>query len=793
MSSRRAVVAMAVAVTVVLGSSPGHAQVIAHPNQIRGTYRLVNENPEIVSLLQAEGRMGDMPVSAQSQPPAPQLRAASKGTGVGPQEAVYEITVESGEPGIIYEVTVNPRVTGTSCPRQKALSAPVEPEPAPDVLLDFEDCVGVVHVTLVDRDGDPVIPEEAYVSGGGSTRFERGTNEAWHITCERDLDLYLVLYYRTGTDPLHDTLRYRYTIHLGSVHVACDQLVEFPVVVCFGDGDPDDLGRIIGDVDVLGVDEIPTPDGTWYRAAKTAIQSRGPFGNERWDVLQRDPSSGAYELENLVPSYASDPPVPWSVESDVQFDVNGFTETLHMPPASTLVRAGETVDLGDLMVVDPTIVFGDVSVVGPPPSARRWGPMLSDRHGVGASGYGCPQVAPGARLSANLVRAYVRGPATYDDTSSTLMGSYELLTGGPYAEPSYHDVPRLHLSFSQFDDPMDPARWYSGALSITSPSDGRRLAVPGERIERNLRCCVSQVLLRYHSTGAPFYDPWVSASGRLLGADFEGVPRDEYYSIGAEGVPGSVSDAAVDGGVAFLAAEGHYTIDPQAHFVNPGGGTSRTDLRQLELYVGCRQILEMQPEIAVEVHESPDCVGTTPVRILGHVDAQDEVAAITWSVNGSPPADACRPCGAKPDFSIEIPPPGGPVEILIAATDTAGREASVLVVAGEAQEPSAMDLLRGDDPFAVRRTGPAEYELHWSPAAGRTYSLYRGTLDSLSRRQRYDHGAFGACGLGQARWSGSLSPGSQYFLVTSTCDFGEASLGRDSSGLERPGATPRCN
>jgi hypothetical protein len=38
----------------------------------------------------------------------------------------------------------------------------------------------------------------------------------------------------------------------------------------------------------------------------------------------------------------------------------------------------------------------------------------------------------------------------------------------------------------------------------------------------------------------------------------------------------------------------------------------------------------------------------------------------------------------------------------------------------------------------------------------------------------------------------AMPPGDSYWLVATSCGWGDSSLGRDSLGRERPGAVTRC-
>ena len=112
-----------------------------------------------------------------------------------------------------------------------------------------------------------------------------------------------------------------------------------------------------------------------------------------------------------------------------------------------------------------------------------------------------------------------------------------------------------------------------------------------------------------------------------------------------------------------------------------------------------------------------------------------------------------------------------------------------------APEPSALDLRPGAEPLRVRKD-PAGLALSWEAVGGGPWDAYRGTIPTkglASRPLPYDHGDFGACGSLVARVVVPADPGlSHYFLAVLRCAAGSSSYGRDSTGAERPPASPAC-
>jgi hypothetical protein len=420
--------------------------------------------------------------------------------------------------------------------------------------------------------------------------------------------------------------------------------------------------------------------------------------------------------------------------------------------------------------------------------------MLADVESASMEGTGRGDVPPGARAAAWPAVATVPWFGTYGDATDTFRGSYELLTGGPHAESSYQQLRHLKVRIRRHDDPADPERDYLEYLTLGIETEKAiQLAVPRERIDLEHAYCFSDLIVRFHSTDAHFFKPRVGVNGTHDKPDFEGAKRNYNTWASGWGIPREEADASDKGAVALTLPAGEYRLDPAVTFVNPGGGTSDTDLRGLDLHLGCRQVIHVLPEIGAQVVESPDCAGSTPARITGRVTAEDEIAAITWSVNGSPPTDACRPCGRDPEYTIDFLSPGGSIEVVVTALDVAGRESSVSVVAGHADEPSALDVEPRAEPLRVHRDGDTTARFTWAEAAGNGYALYGGSLDDLWQTRRLTVGDFAACGVGAPTWTGEVPTGNTFFLVTSGCEFGDASLGRDSAGTPRPPSTPRCH
>lgn len=779
--------------------SAAWCQVIAHPNQIRGSVTVTNTNPDIVALLMTgDGGMQTIPVAATTAG-TPTLSASTVGVVDDPMHGHYELTAEGFDAGMAYDVTVSPRFQNLARGIGRR-SAPLFPEPASDVILDFEICVGVVRVNLVDLEGAPLLDGSARVNG----RLPPTGSDVISFVAAEGTRLSFYVTVNTGSDPLHDTVTVTY--HAGEAIVTCDEVTSIECVIdpnpCDapggggGSGDVP-MGRIIGNIDVVGATLVPTGAPRDINTATTRVSATGgPFGNARHDILNvPDRLRGPFELENLVASEAVQPPQGYTVSSFVKLDVDGVVQRLDLPSVIGVpVPTSGTTDLGDALVVHPARLQSEIFIVGPPRSAARGRSMLADAvpDGLEWASTGSWGVAAGATRGSYGMHASAKArDATFHEGPSVLSARSALLTGGLDGAGSIQSFDALRIHLEHKEDPSVPQDWYDQDVAMHEPDFVDVDVQPGDVIDVPFRACFGQVFIGIRSTGAPLRSTFITALGAPPASDFEGRPGRGARVTGGSGLPDpAVTGPDVRGSVKLALQEGGYTLEPRVQFVNPGGGYSTAELPPIPLHVGCRQVLTGVPQLVAQVTQAPSCIGRSPVTISGSVHAEEEVASITWSVDGGPRHEYCRPCGLLPSYSISVPGTGSEMSVLVEAVDALGREASVTHFARFSEEPSALDRDPSATPLRVTREGD-DFELAWGEAAGSAHVLYRGTLESLGSG-RYDHAEFGACGLSLPTWTGSLPEGGFYFLATAACGFGDASLGRDSHGQERPGAGPRC-
>jgi hypothetical protein len=381
--ARRSATAGLLALALFSCPSVARAQAVSNPNQIVGELAFTNESPDVLAILGPPGNRGFS-------------RAMVYGTSVGLGtrlehsttaeidwllHAGYELTVESGVPGIEYSLRPDVGLTRGAYTFALGRSGPVEPEPTPDQRVDLLECAGILRVRFLDALGNPVPLEtgELFTPGRGwSADVNSGETVGLLVLRGSEDPQRVVIAYTTGADPLHDTVRYEVE---RDVVVRCDEIVDLGVA-CTGasaPGDPSGLGRIAGEIDILGVDEVPQFDPALLYACTTQVRViQGPFGNERYDCLNTFPSSGPWELENLVPSDVESPPAPYRLQTRAVYGDGVRRGGVTWPDEYLMVEADETLDLADRFVMDPGTVRASVTLAGPPASPERGDAVLED-------------------------------------------------------------------------------------------------------------------------------------------------------------------------------------------------------------------------------------------------------------------------------------------------------------------------------------------------------------------------------------------------------------------------------
>ena len=363
------------------------AQVEVFPNTIKGDVRFSNVNPSVLDRLNPpnmEG-MSQLYVSASSPPPASRSANSELLPSSSQTETSYEITVDSDSSGLSYDVT--PRVSMLDGRQtyyfQSSKSASVVAFMAGPV-LDFSECLGVLTVRFVTAGGVPITVDNLSLSASysdgssGSTYFYSNpgsfTEQRFYLRGDSPAQISITV--SRGASTFSDRIQYQ---EIRNVTVACDDSATLDVVV----PDAGLLGQATGKVDLLREFELTVDgyDAGDYSDPTSVVARYGPFGNVRYarvpGVNFTVPSSGSFTLSNLVPSTldAASPGYVVSAEMYVRtneaiayFRTPGLGAGSNPPMA---VLPGESIDLGDVFVIDTGYLRGRVFLQGPAESLGR--------------------------------------------------------------------------------------------------------------------------------------------------------------------------------------------------------------------------------------------------------------------------------------------------------------------------------------------------------------------------------------------------------------------------------------
>lgn len=643
--------------------------VISCPNQIEGTLTLTSSNPTIVSVLENAGPT-QAGLSVVSVGTSTALISTTSSPVSGPNNVPYEITVQGGDTGsgIVHNVRAGLyRWLGAHSyssyysfvPR---LSDPVELEPAPNVHVDFQECAGLLDIRWVGDDGNPVAVQGGRIEAmhptdvwtGQPTGFGqsqaglliRAGSTGELLPVRGDGSTYRVrVFINSGTDPYSDLITIR---HTADVPVACDQVV--PITIPLGSGS---LGRIVGQVDVLG----ETERALGVRAGD------GPFNNFRHDRLT---AAGPFELENLVPSFVVTPPQGYQTYGRMFLFDDDRLEIFQTPTlehsSRPLVVGGQTLDVGDVFVIDPGYVSGEVELHGPPsglsggsclqtivqggsmdpqePILR--GSMLSHIEARGTS-----LVAPGATRASSGGLATVAYKGSYSPATQSLLGDYRLALGGLSGESSIWDLQRIRIE-----------NRLAGSIvqaTLTDSSLPPLEIVPGQESERDFRYCYSEVNIGYRTTSGTFTSPGAGGSGSFTGIDFFGRPTSYFVTTHGNGVPLPNQHVPSDHGrFTMCLPQATYTLTPGMNAINPNGTISQITLRPITFEAGCGQVIDLSLGLQLSLDSLPQCSATAP-RLTGKVRSEGPVDRIFSRVNGGAETPICTGCGEDPVFDATAP------------------------------------------------------------------------------------------------------------------------------------------
>ena len=692
--------------------STASAQVELVPNTISGTVRFSNTNPVILDLLNppANEGMSNLYLYASSLPPANRTASSDYFLAADSRtETTYQLAVDSDAFGIAY--VVSPRVSmlgeNESYYFRNATSDPVVAF-LPGPVVDFTECLGVLTVRFVDSDGSPLA-----VDGGSlvaneissASEVARVHTIAGGVTEQNvfvlgGAEIQLLVTVNRGTSTFTDRILYTTTTN---VSVPCDGFAAVEIVVP-GAGV---LGEVTGTVDMLRefeatVDGYDAGDYTDYTGV-TALY--GPFGNKRYGTVPgvnfTQPASGTFTLSNLVPSTLDPVSLGYLVTAEMYVRSHEALSYFRTPALGAganpalMVAPGDNIDLGNLFVIDPGYLRGQVLLKGPAetaghPSLLRGISFASDYdadadgipdalgiYGIYYSSIGAAGVdeaAVGASYTASYGYGYTGFKGSFNPANSAYEGSYEMPLGGLNGERSLWN--RNILSVLGYSGEVPEEDYFYFGFSITDTAPVNTEIIPNETATSDAAYCLSEVRIAFRST-EPFYNPNIRfSSGGFTNLDFQGKPAS--YSVYVDpvfGTPYSSASASTSGQVVMQLPQGTYRLTP---YVTPADSSSATvSGSPIDLVVGCGQRISIEECLRVELDSLP-CAQAGPITVSGSVrSCTNVVSLITYELNGAAPVTVCEDCGINPPFNLNLALEPGLNTLTITATDDQGHVSSV--------------------------------------------------------------------------------------------------------------------
>jgi len=691
--------------------STASAQVELVPNTISGTVRFSNTNPLILDLLNppANEGMSNLYMYASSLPPANRTAGSDYLPAASRTETTYQLAVDSDAFGIAYVVSPRVSVLGEneSYYFRNATSDPVVAF-LPGPVVDFTECLGVLTVRFVDADGAPLA-----VDGGNlvaneissASEVARVHTIAGGVTEQNvfvlgGAEMQLLVTVNRGTSTFTDRILYTTTTN---VSVPCDGFAAVDIVV----PDAGVLGEFTGTVDMLREFEATVDgyDSGDYNDFTGVTALYGPFGNKRYGTVPgvnfTQPASGSFTLPNLVPSTLDPVSLGYLVTAEMYVRSHEALSYFRSPALGAganpalMVTPGDSIDLGNLFVIDPGYLRGQVLLQGPAetaghPSLLRGLNFASDNDAdedgipdalgiygiyystVGAAGV--DEAAAGATCTASYGYGYTGFKGSFNPDSSAYEGSYEMPLGGLNGERSLWN--RNILSVLGYSGVVPDEDYFYFAFSVTDTAPLNTEIIPNETATSDVAYCLSEVRIAFRST-EPFYNPSVRFSyGGFTNIDFQGRPAS--YSVYVDpvfGTPNSPANASTSGQIVMQLPQGTYRLTP---YITPADASSATvSGSPIDLVVGCGQRISIEECLRVELDSLP-CAQAGPITVSGSVrSCTNVVSLITYELNGAAPVTVCEDCGINPPFSLNLALEPGVNTLTITATDDQGHVSSV--------------------------------------------------------------------------------------------------------------------
>ncbi|HQH26475.1 MAG TPA: hypothetical protein PLP17_03690, partial [Oligoflexia bacterium] len=681
------------------------AQAVLNPNHIKGKVEFTNTNPLILEFFNTNyGANGfwNARVSASEDSRYHYTDTIYNSQWHSSTGSDYELTVESSAAGISYRIETSAffEYWNDWYIFDAVQAAPVYPEPAPDTILNFRQCVGLLEMSWRDHAGNPVA-----VTGGQARAYRKKAEPpteywmpthdlqalSWNFTngaakeylpVRGDGGEYLVeVLYDLGADPYNDKIR---RLCQKMVNVSCDQIVS---IVC-DVPPPTLLGQISGTVDMVGVNEQRLGDLT------RLYLWNGPFNNHRYATVDSSPSSGSFTLKNLLPD------LPGETENVVHAHMllrEGNEEEYFISPLAMAsevpalhAEPGKTKDLGDTFIMKPGYVTGSITLAGPPPESG--GACLQhiyretpeyyrtipqpDIYIIGQTfvqAWGSGMRPSGSTLSSSGGFVRTKFPGSYNPQTANFEGSYNLILAGLKGEPSNWLFAELGLQFYT-PSPDTIGEYIDSTVVISDNKIPQRDIYPGTTTQADRSYCMSEVRLSYRTLSGTIFGPAATLYGSFQGNDFQGKPAD--YQISWSYAANGRAEQAAQTWVTMCMPQGKYTVMPSVWAISPSGSMSQVSLPSFEVDIGCRQVIDLTTELQLSLGQLPQETSLETITLYGAANGSKNIARIFYTQNGSGEKTICSNCGDDPPFSTEITLNAGINEIVVTVVDAGGNRAS---------------------------------------------------------------------------------------------------------------------
>ncbi len=259
------------------------------------------------------------------------------------------------------------------------------------------------------------------------------------------------------------------------------------------------------------------------------------------------------------------------------------------------------------------------------------------------------------------------------------LGDYELVLAGLGPDSYLWLSGRLRVSLQDTDTPEDQLSYLNQSLDISNRAFGQNGAVlvtPDETVVNDHAYCFSEVRLGFRSTSGLIFSPSVGGpggfqAGHFTGTDFQGDFADYGVGVSVQGTtPGGGFQET--GLVVMCLPQGEYDqLFPRVRVQNPDGSSSQVRLPPVSISVGCRQVLDLLPELQIGLDSLPACSSQGTVGLSSSVNSSANINRIFATVNGGPQTTFCSDCEEDPDFDFTVNLGQCDNEIIVTAEDAA--------------------------------------------------------------------------------------------------------------------------